>query len=186
MARWWVQIWAKNHGTGIHKTVQFGTGPILLNKMGPVPWDEGPVPLRWDRSCGIVSRCWDRDLSRLRNITVVETDRAWAKDIETETLSRVSLISACLNLCHVRVWARQLWNSFVLKGANLWLIEVLPITTFWRTIYCWLEYSNHKIRTASPSFLSTQTQCLPRGWHQRWFHQAEHSRMACHPSGHRS
>ena len=40
-------------------------------------------------------RCRDRDLSRLRNITVVETetDRDWAKDVETETLSRVSLIS---------------------------------------------------------------------------------------------
>ena len=45
---------------------------------------------------GKFHRCRDRDLSRLRNITVVETetDRDWAKDVETETLSRVSLISA--------------------------------------------------------------------------------------------
>ena len=44
---------------------------------------------------GKFHRCRDRDLSRLRNITVVETetDRDWAKDVETETLSRVSLIS---------------------------------------------------------------------------------------------
>ena len=44
---------------------------------------------------GKFHRCRDRDLSRLRNITVVETetDRDWAKDVENETLSRVLLIS---------------------------------------------------------------------------------------------
>ena len=31
----------------IHENVQFRTGPILLNKMGP-------VPARWDRTCRIV------------------------------------------------------------------------------------------------------------------------------------
>ena len=31
----------------IHENVQFGSGPILLDKMGPVPEDEKPVPVRW-------------------------------------------------------------------------------------------------------------------------------------------
>ena len=40
-------------------------------------------------------RCWDRDLWRLINIMVIKTktDRNWTKDVETETSSRVSLIS---------------------------------------------------------------------------------------------
>ena len=44
-------------------------------------------------------RDWEnlyQDLSRLKNIMVVETEtnQDWAKDVETETLSRVSLITA--------------------------------------------------------------------------------------------
>ena len=51
----WAQIRLKI--VFIDENVQFGTGPILLNKMGPVPQDEGPVPVRWDRTSGIVSIC---------------------------------------------------------------------------------------------------------------------------------
>ena len=76
--------------------------------------------------------CWDRNLSRMRNITVFETDQDWANDVKTETLLRVSLISATRQATRyqsgpIGLLSRSLWA--ICYFHNLHIFSVLKTRT---------------------------------------------------------